>query len=139
MGDFTNLGFVEYSSKTDFWDTVLETQKQFWKLLQYREYNGLNVLKRLGENEPVGKAIMPVVFTGIIQGTCSSNIEKNGFKEIYSLSQTPQVVLDHQARDDRGYLYLSWDYVEEAFEEELIKNMFNEYIKCIIDLINNNI
>lgn len=69
----------------------------------------------------------------------SSNIEKNGFKEIYSLSQTPQVVLDHQARDDRGYLYLSWDYVEEAFEEELIKNMFNEYIKCIIDLINNNI
>lgn len=107
--------------------------------MQYREYNGLNVLKRLGENEPVGKAIMPVVFTGIIQGTCSSNIEKNGFKEIYSLSQTPQVVLDHQARDDRGYLYLSWDYVEEAFEEELIKNMFNEYIKCIIDLINNNI
>ena len=139
LGDFTNLGFVEYSSKTDFWDTVFETQKQFWKLLQYREYNGLNVLKRLGENEPVGKAIMPVVFTGIIQGTCSSNIEKNGFKEIYSLSQTPQVVLDHQARDDRGYLYLSWDYVEEAFEEELIKNMFNEYIKCIIDLINNNI
>ena len=97
------------------------------------------MLKRLGENEPVGKAIMPVVFTGIIQGTCSSNIEKNGFKEIYSLSQTPQVVLDHQARDDRGYFYLSWDYVEEAFEEELINNMFNEYIKCIIDLINNNI
>ena len=137
LGDFTNLGFIEYSPKADFWNTVLETQKQFWKLLQYREYNGLNVLKNLGENETTGKAIMPVVFTGIIQGNSSSNIEDNGFEEVYSLSQTPQVVLDHQARDDRGYLYLSWDYVEEAFEEDLIKNIFNEYIKFIGSLINN--
>lgn len=76
---------------------------------------------------------MPVVFTSMLYGEKEdekSNIYKS-IKEEYSISQTPQVALDHQALIRNGELYLVWDYVQGLFENTMIKRMFQEYTDFI--------
>lgn len=140
LGDFTNIGFVSYFGENNrsLIDEMKDMQMQLWKMVQYRMYDGTKILKSLGQSL-YGKAIMPVVFTGVLQG----NIEEanmvdasKDFKESYAISQTPQVMLDHQARDDGGALYLSWDYVQEAFVETEIEKAFHYYISFLKALIN---
>lgn len=46
------------------------------------------------------------------------NMEQVVFHEVYALSKTPQVMLDHHVRDDLGSLKLSFDYVTELFARE---------------------
>ena len=52
-------------------------------------------------------------------------------KEEYSISQTPQVALDHQALIRNNRLYLVWDYIQELFESTIIERMFQEYTDFI--------
>ena len=90
-------------------------------MLQSVEHNGcagIELVKRLGEirNEEV---LMPVVMTSMLQ-----DAEMTNFKEVYSLSCTPQVVLDGQANYRSHQLYLGFDYVPEAFEKSWIEAFF---------------
>lgn len=135
LGDFTNVGLASYfySEGSGFSDEADSVQKQFWKLIQYRTYDGTRLLKKLSVDKP-GKAVMPVVYTGMLPGQPAVGTNY-GFKEVYAISQTPQVVLDHQARDDNGGLALSWDYIAEAFEPEAVRHMFCVYIGVIKKLI----
>ncbi len=138
LGDFTNIGLASYfhNENIHFVEEVKMIQQQFWKLIQYRNYDGTRLLKKLSANK-LGKAVMPVVFTSMLQGKLEFD-EASDFKEVYAISQTPQVVLDHQARDDNGGLALSWDYVSDAFDYGELKNMFEIYIEQIKGLIAND-
>lgn len=131
LGEFTNIGFVSFPGNEgkDFLSEVSYVQKQFWKLLEFREYDGTKVLKKLARGK-TGKAIMPVVFTCVLGGAQANDL-KTDFKEVYSLSRTPQVCLDHHVRDDQGLLKLSWDYISELFSPEYIKGMFADYIDLV--------
>lgn len=135
LGDFTNISFASYfrNEAVSFCEEVKEIQKQFFKILQYRHYDGTKVLKELGKDK-FGKAIMPVVFTCVLAGDTKQE-GKPGFTEIYSLSQTPQVYLDHHVRDDGGFLKISWDYIEELFEPSQLEEMFGAYCNQINQII----
>ena len=102
-----------------------------WRLVQYREFEGSNILKMLSSGR-AGKAIMPVVFTCMLDGNVSE-VEKRrySFKEEYAISQTPQVVLDHHVRDDLGYLKVSWDYIIDVFDKQYITDIFGTYVNNI--------
>ncbi len=112
LGEFTNNAVISYQEKTDsLLDAIRATQEQMWRLVQYRKFEGSNILKMLSSGR-AGKAIMPVVFTCMLEGNVSKVTKKRySFKEEYAISQTPQVVLDHHVRDDLGYLKISWDYI----------------------------
>lgn len=130
LGEFTNIGFVSMEEeKESFLKQVQDVQLQFWKLLQYRSYDGTKVLKELGKGRSA-EAIMPVVFTCVL-GEEGENEEIDGFKEIYSLSRTPQVSLDHHVRENKGKLKISWDYIEELFEERELREIFDTYVNQI--------
>ncbi|WDV47397.1 condensation domain-containing protein [Clostridiaceae bacterium M8S5] len=137
LGDFTNVGLAsyKYDDSNTFLDEVNNIQKQIWQLVKYRYYNGVKLIQELSRNKP-GKAVMPVVFTSILQGKLDKKTYyPEGFKEIYAISQTPQVALDHQVYDINGTIALAWDYVVEAFSNTQIKNMFEEYINLVEKLI----
>lgn len=53
------------------------------------------------------------------------------FKEVYALSKTPQVMLDHHVRDDLGSLKLSFDYVTDLFREEDVEKILLAYVKRV--------
>ncbi|WP_414831613.1 hypothetical protein, partial [Bacillus siamensis] len=48
--------------------------------------------------------------------------------------QTSQVYLDHQVIELNDGVMLSWDYVSEAFENDVIESMFEEYTHIIDQL-----
>lgn len=79
---------------------------------------------------------MPIVFTSGI-GIDDIREEKWIDNLSYSISQSPQVWLDHQVFVLKGGLYLSWDYIEKLFEENTIVKIFDDY-KNIIDLMIQN-
>lgn len=109
-----------------------------WRLVQYREFEGSNILKMLSSGR-AGKAIMPVVFTCMLDGNVSE-VEKRrySFKEEYAISQTPQVVLDHHVRDDLGYLKVSWDYIIDVFDKQYITDIFGTYVNNIKKFMEKN-
>lgn len=128
LGDFTNIGFASYYVAKDatFLEELRETSKQFWKLVEFHSYDGTRVLKEMSRSIP-GKAVMPIVFTSVLQGKLKSR-EELSYHDSFTISQTPQTAIDHQLRDDGEGMRLSWDYIEELFDEIDIQKMFDTYI-----------
>lgn len=139
IGDFTNIALIPYKAdKKDIFSKELETVKaELWGAVEHRTYNGIRLLNQLAAGN-IGKAVMPVVFTSLLFGE-NSNVSldmlPDNVHEIYSISQTPQVVLDHQIYGENGELVFIWDYVEEAFDTEVIKDMFSSYIGLVRNLV----
>lgn len=80
LGEFTNNAVISYQEKTDsLLDAIRATQEQMWRLVQYRKFEGSNILKMLSSGR-AGKAIMPVVFTCMLEG----NVSKVTKKDIHS-------------------------------------------------------
>ena len=79
---------------------------------------------------------MPVVFTGGFGVNSNQNQADEAFGNIvYGESQTPQVWIDHQASEQNGRLYLSWDAVCGLFPENFIENMFESYKEVVYSLL----
>ena len=135
LGDFTNITLVPYrkSLKGNFMSEAQAVRDFIVKAIEYRTYNGLELLKSFS-GEDVFKAVMPVVFTSLLFGSLDSEEQSEVFdevKEVYSISQTPQVALDHQVLVRNGELVLIWDYVKELFDDDVIETMFNEYTSLV--------
>lgn len=139
LGDFTNVTFIDYNNKSSFIEIVQDISDKLWKAIQHRSYSGLDILKKLSNNA-YGKAIMPIVFTSMLEGDYKKDVSEifSEVKEIYSISRTPQVALDHQAFVRDGKLVLIWDYVEQLFERKVIEAMFDKFIDNINILIDND-
>ena len=133
LGEFTNVGLVEYKVKhRNFLEAVKYTQYQIFKLIEFRAYEGINILKKAKRVEVNDKRIFPVVMTCMIGENYKSILY--GFKEKYSLSQSPQVSIDHHVRIINGRMNISFDYIEELFSENYIKELIEIYKKYIINI-----
>lgn len=131
IGDFTNIAFVTYSGDKyrSFKDTCTDISNQIWKLLEYRDISGIKILSAIPKANR-NAALFPVVFTSLAGG---SSYDGTMLKDVYSVSQTPQVALDFQLYERDGLLTVAWDYLEEAFEKAAIENSFNNFIKLLLD------
>ena len=133
IGDFTNtiLLAVDNSTKATFTDRAEKLQQQLLQDLDHLHVSGVEVLRELVRRRKTGlTAIMPIVFTSLL-GLNSLNkrdLELNFLgEEIYSVSQTPQVWLDHQVTEQNGALVFNWDVIEELFPQGLLDDMFAAY------------
>ncbi|MCC9880066.1 hypothetical protein HK152_09560, partial [Streptococcus agalactiae] len=81
-------------------------------------------LKKCKDDAEVGT----IVFTSGL-GMQSNTRESFLGELIYSISQTPQVWLDHQAMEFDGNLILIWDYVSNLFMSDAIDICFADYLK----------
>lgn len=133
LGEFTNIGLVNYDeNKYTFMDNIRDIQKQLFKLIEFRAYDGTRILEKI--QNYVGKRILfPVVVTCMLGEEYKTNMF--GFKEIESLSQTPQVALDHHIRMIDGELVLTFDYVSELFEEKYIDKLIKSYQDNIFKVV----
>ncbi|QKX04988.1 amino acid adenylation domain-containing protein [Aquimarina sp. TRL1] len=138
IGDFTNITLISYEKKTNisFLEEVAAVQDQLWKAVEYRTQNGVDLLRRLSKNTP-GKAIMPIVFTSLLFGDTTENqtYYPNELKEVYAISQTPQVAMDHQVYERNGHIHINWDIVEHVFDPDWIEEMVTAYHQMLQQLI----
>lgn len=134
IGDFTSLTMLEidYRNHDTFLERVQKNQRQLLMDMNYRYYSGIKVTRDLANRqseEESANAVASVVFTSLLnnENTMSKNNSLVGNKEDYSISQTPQIWLDHQVMEINGELVFNWDVVEELFEEFMIDDMFDTY------------
>ncbi|MEQ8973602.1 MAG: amino acid adenylation domain-containing protein [Coleofasciculus sp. C1-SOL-03] len=142
VGDFTSVTLlaVDNSEQESFQVRSQRIQKQLWENLDHRYVSGVQVLRELARTQgQASAAFMPVVFTSTLtQNTQNQpSVPMAWLGElIYSISQTPQVYLDHQVFEDAGTLILYWDAVEDVFPLGLLDDMFAAYCDFLNRLAN---
>ncbi|WP_224413225.1 condensation domain-containing protein, partial [Oscillatoria salina] len=133
VGDFTSLTLlaIDCREKESFVTRAQRLQKQLWEDLDRSAVSGVTLLRELSQLQGDGSPIlMPVVFTSnlIQEGIETKPTAISQFGELtYSISQTPQVILDHQVYEDEETLVLTWDCVDEAFPAGVLDAMFATY------------
>lgn len=118
MGDFTTLTLLEadHSAPASFLERARALQERLWDDLEHRYISGIDVLRALAQRRRSGvSALMPVVFTSALDIDPAGQKTQRFGEVIESVSQTPQVWLDHQVMEWNGALVLNWDAVEAIF------------------------
>ncbi len=137
VGDFTTLTLlaVDLTEGGSFESGVRRLQAQLWEDLDHRHMSGVEVQRELARRRPGGlAAVMPVVFTSTLdqrgrQG--EEDLLPAGLRSVYSLTQTPQVWLDHQVTEEGGALLVSWDAVADLFPEGFLESLFGAYLRLV--------
>ncbi|MGA9769875.1 MAG: beta-ketoacyl synthase N-terminal-like domain-containing protein, partial [Blastocatellia bacterium] len=145
VGDFTSLTLLEVDNTEGdtFEARAKRLQQQLWEDIDHRYVSAVRVMRELTRTQGWKPgAAMPVVFTSILNvgaaGQEISGEEANGLAiegEVnYSISQTPQVWIDHQVTEVGGALSFNWDAVEDLFPDNLLQDMFSAYVSLLHNL-----
>jgi amino acid adenylation domain-containing protein len=139
VGDFTSLTLLEVNNAAEktFIQRTSDIQQQLWTDLDNRLVSAVHVLREMSKRRN-DRIIMPVVFTSTLGGReldHEQGMDELG-EEVYGVSQSSQVWLDHQVMEWQGKLKFNWDSVDELFPEAMVQSMFDVYcqfIECLVD------
>lgn len=143
IGDFTSvilLG-IDLTNCTTFWEKASVVQRALFEALEHRHYDGVEFIRELARHHGmVGKSVMPIIFTSAIFSSEMLDITAmNRLGELKKgISQTPQVFIDFQANEMDGGLVITWDFVEELFEPEVIDSMFAQFLTILSRVLEGN-
>ncbi|MBO3457407.1 non-ribosomal peptide synthetase [Aetokthonos hydrillicola Thurmond2011] len=138
VGDFTSLTLLEIDNSlpNSFTTRAQQIQQQLWQDLDHGYVSGLEIQRELSRRRG-SYQFMPVVFTSTLGldslSQNASTLSQLG-EVVYSLSQTPQVWLDHQVTEQNGTLVFNWDVVEELFPQGFVDDMFEAYCNFLEQL-----
>ncbi|KOC88157.1 hybrid non-ribosomal peptide synthetase/type I polyketide synthase [Winslowiella iniecta] len=134
VGDFTSLSLLACDMRGDapFLTRASALQQQLWDDLSHSEVSAVRVLREAARRRGgINAMAMPVVFTsglGVDASGSDSSVAADWLGEFgWSVSQTPQVWIDHQVVERRGELVFSWDCVDALFPSGLTEQMFSHY------------
>ncbi len=137
IGDFTSVLLLDtYANCSDnYWQRAKEVQKRMIEHIENSVYDGISVIRDLAHSRNLNmSAVMPIIFTSMIfNDEQFDNLEDFG-EVAFSVSQTPQVYLDCQVMESKKSLSITWDYVEELFDADIVENMFAQFEKMILDI-----
>ncbi|GIJ21061.1 non-ribosomal peptide synthetase [Micromonospora lutea] len=143
VGDFTVTTLLDVDCATgSLARTARGVQEQIWRDLQHDLVGGVEVARML-RRHPTAPAAqpVPVVFTSTLGGEDAQGdgatvgaAEPWQAAPVFSVSQTPQVLLDHQVGMSGDELVCTWDYVAEAFPPGLVESMFAAY-RAVVDAL----
>ncbi|PDY87063.1 non-ribosomal peptide synthetase, partial [Bacillus toyonensis] len=144
IGDFTTLMLLDINAKDSiesFWKFAAKVQDTLLEALEHRHYDGVDFIRAIGKkHRMVNQAIMPIVFTSVLSEDSDDSFDHLiDFEKIKFFStRTSQVYIDNQVYELNGGLYITWDYVEQLFEINVIKSMFEQYINVLNQVIFND-
>jgi len=139
VGDFTSLVLVgvDELDHGNFETRAQRLQKELWQGVDNRFVSGVRVLREIAQMGEKVQPMMPVVFTstlGIGSGGQDSSSWHHLGEQVYSVSQTPQVWIDHVASERNGALWYTWDVVDALFPAGMIDDLFAAYGERLSDL-----
>jgi len=139
VGDFTSLTLLEVDNRipASFRTRAERVQKQLWADLDYRYASAIHVLREMTRRNG-SRVSMPIVFTSTL-GVRTLEHESDALdelgEEVFGVSQTSQVWLDHQVMEWKGQLRFNWDAVDALFPEGMIQDMFDAYCGFVERLV----
>lgn len=136
VGDFTSTILVEFP-RVDlrewdgFEDFASRINRRFWSDMEHRAVSGVEVLREAGPSADLTPR-HPVVFTSGI-GLSDPDGAPAGWlgEEVFGVSQTPQVALDHIVHDEGGRLRICWDAVEGIFADGFVEGMRRAHLTLL--------
>ena len=133
IGDFTTLMplAVDHSSAAAFQARAERIQAQLIEDIEHRFVSGVQILRDLARGRGSNPAAaMPIVFTSLLSQYLTAGRPEPTLwmgEVVYGITQTPQVLLDHQVMEEDGALVFNWDAVEAVFPEGMLQDMFDSY------------
>ncbi|MEU6189635.1 amino acid adenylation domain-containing protein [Nocardia sp. NPDC047038] len=137
VGDFTSTTLLAVDASTPVPRMARAVQEQIWRDLEHRTVSGVEVLRML-RRERGPDVLMPVVFTSTLLTGPSAredDVPRWRARPVYAVSQTPQVLLDHQISEEAGRLVCTWDYLSAALPPGLVEAMFAAFEQVLADLV----
>ncbi|OEV12823.1 non-ribosomal peptide synthetase [Streptomyces nanshensis] len=132
LGDFTSLMLVSSRPRAEesWLARARRVQRELWRSLDHREVSAVWVLRELARRTGTPETTMPVVFTSAL-GLGGDSPGAPFERDVWGISQTPQVWLDHQVTEDADGVHLNWDVVEELFPDGFVEAMFAAYTRLL--------
>ena len=144
IGDFTStiLLAIDNSASDSFEERARRIQKRLYADMEHRYFNGVRVLRELSQRRSgLPGAAMPVVFSSALglglvddESVVATQLGGQLGNVVYTITQTPQVWIDHQVFENDGALRFNWDVLEELFPADLIDGMFRSYCDLLRSL-----
>ncbi|WP_432406648.1 AMP-binding protein [Wukongibacter sp. M2B1] len=137
VGDFTSLLLLDVKTRQgiSFWDNARLVQDTLLEALEHRHFDGVEFIREYSLRNDLGtnKAVMPIVFTSMLFNGAYGHGDylKELGELVEAISQTSQVYVDCQVTEINKDLSLTWDYVEELFDENIIDAMFKQFIDIL--------
>ncbi len=120
VGDFTSVTLLEVDAAGtgSFGERARAVRDQLLTDIDHRLFSGVRVLREIKKVRP--DAAMPAVFTSLFL----DHGQDTGLgREVFSISQTPQVWIDAQVFESEGCLALDIDAVDELFPDGLVASI----------------
>ena len=140
IGDFTSVVLLglDFANKTAFMERAKYLQTVMFEALENRYFDGVQFIREIARrNDFETRAVMPIIFTSMILGDESYSWSELGEIKM-GISQTSQVYLDNQVVDMDGRLRITWDFVEDIFDNDIIECMFDQYTGILENLAAGN-
>lgn len=136
LGEFTNNTLVGFSGMDNaFLKQVRATQETLLQTLEHSSLSGVELLRELARmHQDYSGSIMPVVITSLLMADDLDLYDGLNWDQVYGISQTPQVALDHQLYQEKGGLTFNWDIAEAALDFNIMEDAFKYYRHCILQL-----
>ncbi|GAA3464518.1 amino acid adenylation domain-containing protein [Saccharothrix longispora] len=135
VGDFTSTVLVDVAvpdltAWRGFADYAVAVNRRFWSDMDHRSVSGMEVAQRPGDLDAA--PAHPVVFTsGVgLSGDGPAPTDWLG-REVFGVSQTPQVLLDHIVYDEAGRLKIAWDTVDGALAPDFVDGMRDAHVRLL--------
>ncbi|WP_225409381.1 non-ribosomal peptide synthetase [Stigmatella hybrida] len=136
LGDFTTNVLLEVDrSGESFTARAVRLRDQLAEDLEHTHFSGVRVMRERAQMKKGNGAIMPVVFTSLLGHR--SRVPGGGSpfnwlgEVVYAITQTPQMWLDHQVREESGALYCHWDSPEGLFPQSMLEGAFEAYMDLL--------
>ena len=135
VGDFTTTVLTEtppldVSGGQSFELFATAVNQRFWTDLEHRSVSAVEILRGRGDGGLT--PTYPVVFTsGVgLAGDGAAPTEWLG-TEVFGVSQTPQVLIDHIVREEGGRLRIAWDVVDGCLPDGFAAGMRDAHLRLL--------
>ena len=140
IGDFTSTVLLEVDATAPTLASLAaQLRDRTLEDLGHAAFSGVRVTRELARARGA-LALMPVVFTstlGLRRGRSDPAPHAWLGEQVYKITQTPQVSLDHQVAELDGALIFSWDAVDAVFAPGLVDEMFSAFESLVERLADN--
>lgn len=147
LGDFTSSILLQCDLQlaSDFKTCVQTIQRQMSSDLDHVDFSGVAVLRELSRLSVRSETSsdttaasgsmtsMPVVFTSIIDSNAGDSYGWLG-RNVYGISETPQVELDGHVYTMGKELAVNFDFIEARYPPGMVDDMFESYMQLLMTL-----
>src|SRR6185437_2206767 len=141
IGDFTSLVLLEVDTAgpVSFAERARAVQDRLWQDIDHAAVSGVRVNRELAQARGTAQAALPIVFNSTLselQEAADGGLAAALRAEpVHSITQTPQVWIDHTVLEANGRLHYNWDSIDELFPAGMVADMFAEYGALLAGLV----